>query len=315
MGVTVLNENSSSYGDGAGLYESATVSQSVVVVQNSIDQNLYSIITNQGFEPGSHGLSYSYVEMDVDEWDVDEDQKNVQLLPYSSEKLTAVFNDEDNSYWVISFGPSTDPTHSDTFYVFKVDINGVNLHNQFTFSFLPDAVDQRGGQMKLSPNGTTLAMTHNTVEQDDGRIYSVENVFSFNFEMSSGEITSLRSYSLDDVLYAYGLEFSPDSDKIFVTATHQIQDEASVNNIYQIWFRNATPEYIPVQFVASANSPTYSLQLALDGNIYGATNNDKLHRISNPDGLSQNIGFDNNDIDLNGKTATKGFHNQYSSEP
>ena len=76
--------------------------------------------------------------------------KNILLLPKASEKLTAFYNEEDNSYWVVSFAPRNDATHSDTFYSFKVGSTGVSYVTESTFDFLPMNNENTGGQMKIS---------------------------------------------------------------------------------------------------------------------------------------------------------------------
>ena len=295
---------------GSGLlFGSQDVSQNVVIVPSPIDANEYYIFTNEGFRLGSHGLNYTVVDMTLQNGmgSVDEYQLNEPLLEYSSEKLTTVFNPDDGSYWIIAFAPSSDPTHSDTFYSFKLIEDYIILSNQSTFSFLPEVVDYPGGQMKISPDGTTLAMVHNTVDEK-GPSSGVENVFSFDFNMLTGAVTSKNTYALDNTLYCYGLEFSPDSDKFFVSSTHRKSDEASEGFIHQIWYRNAPVLYIPEQIIGFSEEPIYSLQLGIDGNIYGTSlASSGLHCFGNPNGLCQEVCFDANAIDLNGRYSFKGL--------
>ena len=301
-GVTILDRDHGIMTNGSGLFGSPTVSQSVVVVPKPDDAAKYYVFTNQGKEVGSNGLSYSVVDVvNISDIHVETSQKNIALLAFSSEKLTTVFNPTDSSYWLISFAPGTDPSHSDTFYSFKVNSLGITLINQSTFSFLPDEDAHTGGQLKISPDGTALAMVHNT------RGEANENVYSFDFDITTGIVSSQVTYPIDNVLYCYGLEFSPDSDKFYVTSTHQKSDGAPVNDVYQIWYRNAETNYYPVQYIGSGNTTSYSLQLALDGFIYGANNTDELNVIYNPNGICQNASFESNAIQLNGKIAIKGL--------
>ena len=306
-GLTVWNMDHQIMSNGTGLYGSDTVSQSVVIVPNPDNGFEYYIFTNQGFDTGTNGLSYSIVDFSLNygKGDVKPGHKNIQVLNVTSEKLTTIFNPIDRSYWVISFAPSINPALSDTFYAFKIDAAGVNLVNQSTFSFLPDVVSHTGGQMKISPDGTTLAMVHNTFNEISG-IQSIENVFAIDFDMTTGIVSSMKSYALNDVLYCYGLEFSPDSDKIFVSSTHRTSDGAAESFIHQIWYRNADPLYIPEQIIAFSELTIYSLQSALDGNIYASNIAGELDLIANPNGISQEIDFEGDIINLTG-VATKGL--------
>jgi len=309
-GLTVWNKDHQVMTNGTGLYGSTTVSQSVLIVPNSDNLDEYYIFTNQGFETGTNGLSYSVVDMTLDagKGGVKATQKNIQVLSHASEKFTAVFNPIDRTYWVVVLGPVlfVDPVvHTDTFYAYKVDGTGVNLVNQSTFVLQPEVDGFTGGQMKISPDGTTLAMIHNTYFEIL-TFTSIENVFSFDFDMATGILTSRTSYELEDVLYCYGLEFSSDSDKFYVSSTHRASDGAAENFLHQIYYRNAPPLYIAAQVIAFSELAIYSLQTALDGNIYAANDNGELDLLANPDGVSQEIDFEGDIIHLNGP-ATKGL--------
>ncbi len=308
-GFNVWNKDHLIMKDGKDLLGSGNVSQSVIIVPNPAVLDEYYIFTNQAFEINSQGLSHSLVSISGSAGlgEVDKLSRNTQLLQYSSEKLTAIFNPNDNTYWIISFGPGNDQNHSDTFYTFKLDEYGISLHCQSTHEFLPEDFVHTGGQMKISLDGTTLAMVHNTVDEK-GPSQGVENVFSFDFKMSTGEIHSKKSYTIDNALYCYGLEFSSDSDKLLVSSTHRLSDGASESFIHQICYRNGEPLYIPQQIIGFSEEPIYSLQMGIDGNIYGTSFlSTSLHCLGNPNGLSQEVCFDANAIDLNGRYSAKGL--------
>ena len=309
-GMRVWDKNHQPMKGGTGLLNgSQNVSQNVIIVPNPASMAQYYLFTNQGFEKDSHGLSYSVIDMDEQGGlgMVLENSINIPLLPYSSEKLTAIFNPNDNTYWIISFGPGKDQNHSDTFYTFKLDEYGISLHCQSMHEFLPEDFDHSDGQMKISPDGTTLAMVHNTVDEK-GPSEGVENVFSFDFKMTTGEVHSKINNTIENALYCYGLEFSSDSDKLLVSSTHRLSDGASESFIHQICYRNTEPLYIPQQIVGFSEEPIYSLQMGIDGNIYGTSLlSNALHCFGNPNGLSQEVCFDAYAIDLNGRYSAKGL--------
>lgn len=307
--VNVWNKNHQIMKDGAGLYGSTTVSQSVVVIQKPFDAIKYYIITNQGQEVGSHGLSYSYLVMSAENnlGNVDVGQKNVQLLPYASEKLTAVFNPNDDSYWVISFGPSTDPNVSDTFYTFKVDENGINLAYQSTFAFpFEPNTDYTGGQMKISPDGTSLALAHNTISRDDRYgILNYTSLFRFEFDMYSGEVYSMNSQFICNDVSVYGIEFSPDSSLLYVTSTHTLNNnvypllESEFGTLYQINYRNQTQSNFG-NILYEGLDPIYGLQLGIDGKIYAVNSSGNLGVINNPNVEGFGANYQHERIDLSG---------------
>jgi hypothetical protein len=273
------------------------------------------------------------------------DRKNIQLLPYASEKLTAVYDQENDSYWVVSFAPSSNPAHNDTFYTFKVDSNGINLTQESTFNFNTMNNEYTGGQMKISSDLKNLGMTHNTIEIDrDGGLGSVENVFTFDFNKDNGVVSSMniqsvlivqnnslelitsengfdnvhglltgRKHSINLVSSAYGFEFSPDGDKFYISTNEKIDyntsDVSSYLNVLQVKYRNLNySDPNPIQQIGNdALSSVYSLQLGMDRKIYVTDNTGNLDQISNPNGIGLNAKYENNLISLDGNIAGKGL--------
>ncbi|MDX5585989.1 MAG: hypothetical protein QNK20_13935, partial [Aureibaculum sp.] len=247
-GINVWGSDHKTIKNGTGLYGSTTVSQSVLILPNPNEENVYYIFTNQGQETGSLGLHYSIIKLSDDDDDCDHNDdnddeqleycnkkktkvlichkgkntlcvsvnalqahldhgdtlgscndndddelefevtaKNILLLPTASEKLTTIYNEADNSYWVVSFAPSNDPIHNDTFYSFKVGSTGVSYVEESTFDFLSMNNEHPGGQMKISSDLKNIGLTHNTLEIGrDGGLDGVENVFTFDFDQVTG---------------------------------------------------------------------------------------------------------------------------------
>ena len=262
----------------------------------------------------AHGDSLGQCDDDNDEneAEVSEDEKNIQLLPITSEKLTAIANPNEDSYWVVSFAPSNDPTVSDTFYTFKVDENGVNLFNQstFTFPFSPNA-EFSGGQMKISPDVTGLALAHNTVDMHER--YGIQNytsLFSFDFDSNTGAVSLYNQEFMANDLNFYGVEFSPDSKFLYATGTHIMSDsnkypvhEKQVGNLYQIPFRNFSQDNFG-EVLYEGSEPMYGLQLGLNGKIYAVNASGNLSVINNPNAVSFDTNFEFESIMLN-KKATR----------
>ncbi|MDX5583589.1 MAG: hypothetical protein QNK20_01475 [Aureibaculum sp.] len=205
--------------------------------------------------------------------------RNILLLPTASEKLTAIYNEEDNSYWVVSFAPSNDPVHNDTFYSFKVGSTGVSYVEESTFDFLPMNNENTGGQMKISSDLTTLGLTHNTIEIGrDGGLDNAESIFTFDFDNVSGSVTNKITYSIlndkdnglklvsssngfddvhsilsgvnikmDVVSSVYGFEFSPNSNIFYISSIEQIDyntsDITPYSNLLQILYRDSGNSY------------------------------------------------------------------------
>ena len=298
-GVTVWNKNHVPMSNG-NLMGDVNVSQSVVVIPNPANVDQYFIFLNSAENQAHSGLRYSVVDMTLASGlgDVDLNTQDVVLLTNCSEKMTAINNPYDNTYWLVSFGPSSDPVVYDTFYTFKIDENG-DVNAPVVSNFSSDAVlsipfqttefayaPHAGGQMKISPDFNTLALVHNL----DDRGASAKSVFIFDFSPITGELASdsIRSYYLNDLfnqsnMYYYGLEFSPDSQQIFVSTI--VKDGNGFGEVIRMrnFAQGETPNYY-LMGVPVGRDPVFALQLGIDGKIY-ATRGDMsfLDVITNPD--------------------------------
>ena len=129
-GTTVWNRNHSVMPNGTGLFGSASATQSALVVPKPDDPNIYYIFTvDTAIEDGTDfGLNYSTIDMALDGGlgSVTND-KNINLLPDCSEKITAVLNDcITKSIWVVTLSTqdgSIGPFN--TYHAFEVNNAGV----------------------------------------------------------------------------------------------------------------------------------------------------------------------------------------------
>ena len=324
-GVTVWNKNHVPMSNG-NLIGDVNVSQSVVVIPNPANIDQYYIFSNSAENQTHSGLRYSVVDMTLGGGlgDVDSNTQDVGLLTNCSEKMTAIINPYDNTYWLVSFGPSSDPAIYDTFYAFKIDENG-DVNAPVVSNFSSDAVlgaipfqttvfayaPYAGGQMKISPDFNTLALVHNL----DDRGGSAESVFIFTFSPITGVLAanSIQSHYLNDLFnqsntYYYGLEFSPDSQQIFVSTFQK--DGGDFGEIISIsnFAPGSTPLYNQV-YVPTSTRGIYSLQLGIDNKIYVAREQSNLDVIYNPNDPSvQNIDYREFDFSLgSGGVAGKGL--------
>jgi gliding motility-associated-like protein len=180
-----------------------------------------------------------------------------------SEKITAIKNETDGSYWVI--------THFiNKFYAFKVTASGVTTNpvistvgsSQTLLGYRRNAI----GYLKASPNGTKLAIAHQqngtTLGQSSFGSGSVE---LFDFDGATG-IVSNPITVLPNV-QAYGVEFSPSSEKLY--ATYRIATNQNME-LAQFDLLSANIEASKVVVFNSFNY-LFALQLAPNNKIYCAT--------------------------------------------
>lgn len=193
-----------------------------------------------------------------------------------SEKITAIKNEADNSYWVI--------THFiNKFYAFKVTATGVVAtpvistagSNQSLLGYRRNAI----GYLKASPDGTKLAIAH----QQKGTVVGTSTLGTgcielFNFDVATGTVSN--AVTVVPNVQGYGVEFSPNSEKLYAT----YRSGSTVN--MELAQLDLTSPNIPASKVVIYNLQNYlfALQLAPNNKIYCATGYaNSLGVINNPD--------------------------------
>ncbi len=217
----------------------------------------------------NNGLAYTLVDLSLNagNGDVVTSEKNIQLTTYDpsiqsqnsykcSEKITAVEHSDGQSYWVV--------THfRDRFYSFRVDASGVNTTAVVTttstliseFGYRRNAI----GYMKASPDGTKIALCHRQNGTAQGQnSNNTGSVMLYDFDNATGLVSNPTN------LYPnsgpYGVEFSQESTKLYVTANQSvIQFDLEAANPAQ----TINTVYNGFDFIGA-------LQLGPDGKIYVA---------------------------------------------
>ncbi len=232
-----------------------------------------------------------------------------------TEKVAAVKGATCNTYWVVS-------AVDNQFYSYLVDVTGINTVP--VISAVPNTAGRRG-YLKISPDGTKLAIANQSNNFRNSAIL-------YDFNNATGQVSSSEIKLIDGISgglgQAYGLEFSPDSKKLYVSTTsgfrETILDPTNAVNYKLFQFDLESPDIpgsIKPIHQQIANSTDYpqggfrgALQLGPDGKIYAtipiayfdgfATS---LDVIENPTANAADIVFTKNAINLNGKFATQGL--------
>ncbi|TBX68337.1 T9SS type B sorting domain-containing protein [Flavobacterium silvisoli] len=180
-----------------------------------------------------------------------------------SEKITAIKNEADGSYWVI--------THFiNRFYAFKVTASGVSStpvistlgSNQTLLGYRRNAI----GYLKASPDGTKLAISHKQNGTVVGELsYGTGGVELFDFDGTTGIVSN--GLTVIPNVQGYGVEFSPNSEKLY--ATYRVGTTLKME-LAQL---DLTSPDIPNSRVVLFNQDyyLYALQLAPNNKIYCAT--------------------------------------------
>jgi gliding motility-associated-like protein len=265
-GVSVWNKNNAVMPNGTGLYGDMSTTQSALIIPKPGSSSLFYIFTLDD-EGGSNGLRYSIVDMTLNAGNGDVTTKNTFLKNNMTEKLTAVFHCNGTDIWV-----AVHEFNTNTFYAYLVTSSGVNM--PVISSVGPVEVDVHG-QMKFNTNGTKVVCTRDTVIDATPATYQGKAFLDvFNFNSTTGVVSNPQILSLNNHQKTYGVEFSPDNSKLYVS----YYDVTGINgdNSYLDQFDLSAANIQGSQTAlgtSTAPSILRSLQLGPDGKIYVAKSN------------------------------------------
>ncbi len=202
-GQTVWNAKHKIMPNGEGLMGDSSATQSAVIVPKPRSRTTYYIFTIDAAENDlGNGLRYSEVNMLADNGFGEIKYKNKALASPTCEKITATVHENQKDFWII-----THEWDSDRFLAFLITEKGVEeaAYPSVVGSKIRGDFENGAGYLKVSPNGKRLALT----------IYREDRVELFDFDNSTGAVSN-RIKLPKTAPSAYGVEFSPDSDKLFV---------------------------------------------------------------------------------------------------
>ncbi|RKE92378.1 T9SS type B sorting domain-containing protein [Ichthyenterobacterium magnum] len=318
-GIKVYGSNHQLMPNGDDLYGDPSSSQSAIIIPKPDHPNIYYVFTvgtlNNTEGNPNLGLNYSEVDMTLNNGLGDVTVKNVNLLRYCSEKISAVSKDcTTNSIWVVALASRSRLTTTgnglDTFHAFEVTNQGVNPESVRTRFINPNVLDPRG-YLKLSPDGSKLASANIT-----------EGLFLYDFDKETGELSNeqeLLIYSANDS--PYGIEFSPNSQFLYVHAYNNVnvqgEDDVPENHFSSLVQYDLSVPSIEINEtqVTIDERQLYrgALQLGPDGRIYralSATYNEGLPHlgvIKNPNLAGLACNYTHNAVDLEIAQSTQGL--------
>ena len=295
-GITVWDKTHAIMPNGTDLLGDPSSSQSAIIVPKPGSINTYYIFTVDN-EGGPNGLQYSELDLSLNSGNGDVTaNKNVLLSTPTSEKISAVQHANGVDFWVITHG-----FDNSIFLAYEVTAAGVNTtaieSNSGTShgGNAPDAI----GCLKFSPNGERLALA---------KSFSSSFVEIFNFDATSGIVTDPINltgmfYNLTSEGGAYGIEFSLDSNLLYVT---DLNTGTGLSRIHQfnLTLNNQTDISNSDFILYDGNGLFGSLQLAIDEKIYIArAESTFLSAIDNPNEIGVSANFVNNAVNLNSLSA------------
>ena len=318
-GVTVWNAQHEVMSNGKGLIGNASSTQSALIIPKPGSATRYYIFT-AGEKAAKDGIAYSVVDMSaigptVEKFNINEHyvapdikvnlgegkviEKNTPLFSPTTEKLAALRHSNGTDYWVIAH-----QWNSNAFAAIPVTEAGIGkpvISNIGLFhgDASESTVDQAIGYLKPSPNGKKIASV--MCYKD------VNNLEIMDFNNTNG--TFSNHIALTTGGYAYGLSFSPDNTKLYVSFLEGpagvIQYSIPVNGVNSQSIIGSATSLAP-------NLETYTfgaLQIGPDGNLYIAKTGSKMDVITNPNAKGNECNYELGAVGLGRRYSTYGLPN------
>lgn len=335
-GSTVYDRSHNIMQNGTDLKGNVSSTQSAIIIPNpsnpgryyifTVDKPDYFRVSNDPIE----GVHFSEVDMSLNNGNggIVNGQKNIHLITYdqssalekefkSSEKITAVIAGDCISYWVVT-------QLSNKFYSFRVSSSGVNTDPVISTVSTnhPPLINENDinvtapGYMKISPDGTKLAAAFSGTALGSPRTGGAKKtgkVYLYDFNDVTGRVSNSKLLLAE--AYPYGIEFSPESQKLYVTSNvYSNSDILQSSELYQF-----NLEALSIQasktVIHSSRNVAGALQLALDGKIYragystdgGYVEWNLLSVINQPEEAPGAVDYDHNSIDISPRDVKLGL--------
>ena len=308
-GSLVYNRMHNVMPNGSGLLGHNSSTQSAVVIPKPNDADIYYIFT-VGSNQSPTGLKFSEVDMTLEGGLGDVTVKNSNLLNQCSEKIAAVLKDcQSEAIWVVAFANINGSANTgfNTFHAFEVTDTGINT-TAVVSNFPSMTITDARGYLKLSPDGTKLACAN----VDNG-------LFLFDFDTATGMVSNdLRLNVTGQNNQPYGLEFSPNSQVLYVNCSNDNfqnnPDNPDTHSSRLVQFDLSVPNIQGSQYrVDERNLYRGGLQLGPDGKIYralSATYNSGMSTlgvIHFPNELRAACDYEHNAVNLGSNNSTQGL--------
>ena len=280
-GITIWNRNHDVMPNGNALGGHPSSTQSAIIVPNPGNPDLFYVFTTPAqFILGDPGLRYSEIDLSLNGGLGDVTAvKNVLIYAPVPEKVTAVQHANGTDIWVV-----THQWGNDTFAAYLVTAAGINTtpvvsNAGFDMDYLTvgDDIFFARGSIKISPDGTKLAIAHTRV-----------GVEVFDFDAATGQVSNPIRLREGDEQY-YGVEFSPNSDVLYLT----------IQEISLLQYDLNAADIVASESEITNNPLIFGLQLGIDGKMYVALENTPfLAAINQPNILGAGCDFELQAVNL-----------------
>lgn len=310
-GTKVWDRNHDVMPGGNSLLGDSSSTQSAMIIPKPGSQTAYYIFTvgarsseNSGFHYYTIDISQNYGNGAVVSGPIDLNEGQAEFW---SEKVAAVRSTECDAYWVVSFVQNQ-------FVAYEVTETGVS--NSPVKSDAGYFANDVRGYLKISPDGTKLAVAHTADEL----------LALYDFNATTGVISNMKELPLNEPANKpYGVEFSSNGEKLYVhgyndffDSQNPAQNDIAENHtsiLYQFDASLTTQAEIIASKVRLDERHMYrgALQLGPDHKIYRTLarsyfiGNSYLGVIEFPNENGKDASYVHNAVSLGTKKATQGL--------
>lgn len=292
-GKKVWNRNHQVMPNGTDLMGSDASTQSSIIIPKPNSNTIYYLFTNVN-NALPIGIRFSEIDMTLNGGLGDVTlTKNIPLYSPACEKLCAVKNYADNTYWLLSHGFG-----NNEFAAFKIDASGVNttpiLSNvgSIVGAVNPYNTYNAQGYLKLSPDGSKIVCVNSYI-----------NVELFDFDVITGQVSNpILVNSFSGNRFCYSAEFSPSGNFLYVVARSGPAGLCKKIYQYDVQAQNIQSSEV---IIINGNYDFGGIQLAPNCKIYIGNNaltvtSQPLYVINNPDVAGTMCDFQPTNMNLTG---------------
>lgn len=288
-GLTIFNRKNEVMLNGAGISGDPSSTSGAILVAVPDNDHLFYMFSVSAANELVQNFSYSIIDMNGDNGYGEVIQKNVLIAEKVFEKLTATRHCNKKDMWIV-----VKKWDSNEYVSYLFSSTGISAPVVSPTDLMVDGVDDQNkmiGGMKLSPNGQKLAAAFSG---DLNRIQLLD------FNNQTGKLTNSKIIKANNGAPSfsyrglYGLEFSPNSKYLYISANNSKEEATTVYqfdatlNTANLIEASANTIFNTANFIAGA------LQLAPNRKIYLTMFRDSmLSEIENPNlqGASSNFKY------------------------
>ena len=264
---------------------------------------LFNVFTTTDINDSTKLLTVSVVDMRRNNGKGAVVEQNTVLQRSTTERLASVKNEADSTYWIISHDYG-----SNVFRVFHATEGGLVESGEFPLGMVHDTPEKGEGYMKFSAPDSASGQRRLAVIVPGPPTNYVE---IFTFSDSTGELAYERTIDLGPAPpKAYGVEFSPSGEKLYVSYLGDGVSTASKLVQYDLTLGDsALIADSRILIDSTTNQRFGALQVGSDGKIYMAIEGSGfLAVINEPEENSLgNLMYEVEGVNLGGRTSQLGL--------